>query len=974
MNKKIKFNAISSLLRLYILVSVTMLIPLVASAGNDSQLNTLANITAEILNDGEECKASSSNLAAAKLCRELGKQWNCQYNSCYSIKYRTDLVKKAASCVQISDAGLLRNCKLQIGQDLAYATVSGDFCDTSTSTAKSCLAQNKSWNCNLQMCLSNQSNRFISSKISNCYKLDDSALVQKCLQDEKTNSYQSIVNSCVPPNNFKGNDCSTDPERAWNCYSGQCVGKLFNDGMIETSKTCFTKNKESETLACLDVIKELTTSHVLSGFACNKQTTDAINCREQGKVYNCEFNSCVTKEQNESVATDAIKCMIKEDRDNEQAICRNKIKESLINTIAKGSLCTATAESTSCAVAGKTWNCHVNMCFTKMQNDQFASKITTCKMKEDQLQIDQCLDGLADKAIGTTLFTCDTTGNVAAEACAKEEGRGWNCSANLCFSDADNTLFFNDLKSCMLKDEPERTSCANELDTISLAMNNSSNLETDHSIELEGIEDIKDKINQLLAMSSMTALCPSGMLTAVGSSRAKSALLDSEKSSQEKIDGLNKKFSELEAKIAAEGVSIEIQYQVFDFLIQSLEEAEDIALDFGEGYAKAQKAYNMATVMGAFELTAVLTPLPACAMINMPLASKGKKITADIIQASEKLANDFITQREIIIEIKTVFEKHFKNKGSGLDINPDDNLAENGNSEQTGGKSGENLGNGVNKLGGNGNQFDIGGNGSGLNLGGLDSGNHISCLSADQSVDQNCDCRKSGTCYSLAAALNNKNFLGIHDKILSNPLIASSISDIDKASKGEVAFGSSGRAALGQTNMKLKHLGSNLLKQIKSIRKKNNLPPLAMGNLNDLDKKLKQLSSKKDNQFANSDQLSAILGGGDFMKGAVGDSLELSKNKLKQKGENFYNLDRNENKSSNNGVAALDLSKIFGKGSLKRGNSKNYRGLSYISSKDKDRADPEISEQTQINDDLNFSIFNIISNRYNVIKLTELFD
>ena len=197
--------------------------------------------------------------------------------------------------------------------------------------------------------------------------------------------------------------------------SGFCVS---NERSIEYI-TCQTKPEEEQQACTQDVARAVTKDYISGGEECaSKQSPEADSCRNAGRIYNCEFNQCLTEGQVNELGDQGAKCMELEDQEAKDT-CFNEVKNTAIEKAAVGEFCLKeSSEAKSCEQSGKSWNCNIDFCADEYQNKAIKEAVVECQNKPTKEEREYCME--YQKENGHYLL---------ASACAEAEApEGLKCS------------------------------------------------------------------------------------------------------------------------------------------------------------------------------------------------------------------------------------------------------------------------------------------------------------------------------------------------------------------------------------------------------------------------------------------------------------------------------------------------------------------------------------------------------------------
>jgi ribosomal protein L13E len=426
-----------------------------------------SEIAAQLLNDGDQCVQSSGTNSKAVDCRSSGSVWNCDMNICYTSEYRAEVLGEGLACYQNeSNPDRQNSCVENVKTRAVRNVAEGGLCDSSTNEAIQCAGAGKIYNCNVGQCLTIQQNHNLSNQVVNCYKLNDPTTRESCMRQTEVNIAVDLLTNCDDHSAPGAIACRRDSTRSWNCLANACLDKSFNDGVTDQTKSCIegpASNKDQ----CLEAIKLDVVRHIASGEACDKNTTEAKSCQNEGKIFNCNVGYCLTENQNQELTDKTVRCEQDSTSAAQRDQCINDLKNEAIRRVASGEMCDQTkAEAMMCSAQGKAWNCNVDACLTLEENLLLTDNIVRCETQTDnETDKKDCYAAIKENAIRHIASggNCDPT-TPEYIACAAEE-KTWNCNVNYCLTSEQNEVLTDEITKCQLEDNVTfKNQCMAELE------------------------------------------------------------------------------------------------------------------------------------------------------------------------------------------------------------------------------------------------------------------------------------------------------------------------------------------------------------------------------------------------------------------------------------------------------------------------------------------------------------------------------
>jgi ribosomal protein L13E len=411
-------------------------------------------IAAQILNDGEACVDETRTDATAMSCRAGGSIWSCGLNACYSEEYRTEVIDEGIACYRVETSpDRLNACVDNVKTKTIRNVAEGGLCDASTPEATQCAGSGKIYNCNVGQCLTIQQNQSLSNQVVNCYKIEDLTARESCMKQTEINVAVDLLTNCEAQSTPAAVVCRRDQTKSWNCLANSCLDKGFNDGVTDQTIACIEGPKEQQE-QCLEAVKLDVVRHVAGGSSCDQTTEEAVSCKNDGKIFNCNVGYCLTENQNQELVDNIVRCETESETAVEKDQCINDLKTDAIRRVASGQMCDQTKpEAMMCTAQGKVWNCNVENCLTLEENILLTDNIVRCETETaDEEEKRECYANIKEAAVRHIASggNCDPA-TPEAVACT-EEGKIWNCNINYCLTEEQNNVLTDEITTCQLED------------------------------------------------------------------------------------------------------------------------------------------------------------------------------------------------------------------------------------------------------------------------------------------------------------------------------------------------------------------------------------------------------------------------------------------------------------------------------------------------------------------------------------------
>lgn len=781
-------------------------------------INGVKNEAVRDVASGALCDNTSNEAIS---CAASGRIYNCNVGQCLTIAQNERLTSQVEKCYQGQDADERLQCMEQTKVNVAIDLLTN--CDAQSSPeAVMCRRDGtKSFNCLANSCLDKSFNDSISERTEACIR-EGGENQEACLEDIKGDVVRHIASgeSC-DQTTPKAKECQADG-KVYNCNVGYCLTESQNDELADRTVACELESKNSqEKEQCIADLKKEAITKVASGEMCDQKTNEAMMCTAQGKIWNCNVDACLSVEENILLTDQIVSCELETQTPREKDQCYKDMKEGVIRHIASGGNCDPSdAEAKACSAEGKVWNCNVNFCLTEAQNDVLADEIVKCQLLESTSQVNLCMAGLEDRAIDFLMRACDISNNPEAQRCG-ERGRVWNCQVNMCLSEEDHMRLVNAVKNCNAKPtKEEQQECHAELEDFAKMAENGEGLDSDKIKMPNNPSKIIHGGAAALGLAAGTQGCKSGYVVAAAGAYAVVNEMNTDKSTKSAMDALRERVKAMEERVKKEDASFELQVEVFDFSLQAIDEGIAIARMKDNGYGMVLGMYGVALGLTAVEMAMWWNPsMVVCGAMNVG-ASVGGMATVGLIKgAINKGIADLQKQRAHIQNIRDRFLHHFG--GHGALATDRNRKGPDGGDYQPGEQSPTTITmNPVAQRQRSASQAPERPTAA---------SQARSCLSNTKKPDANCECAKNNSCFqmdNLTSGIPQDNFDANMRNMVSGLSTDSMVNDANRVLRGEINSGDLNQGAINSRNQRILAHVDGMKDQINKGLAQNNKPPM----------------------------------------------------------------------------------------------------------------------------------------------------
>ena len=125
-------------------------------------------------------------------------------------------------------------------------------------------------------------------------------------------------------NSEEAKSCETSNKK-WNCNINLCVDNFQNEAISNAVIECQNKMTNETKQQCMNELKE--NGHYLLASACvEAKSPEGLKCSEDGNVWNCGANACVTEDMNGRLVEAYKKCQSKQSETEKQK-CMSELDE-----------------------------------------------------------------------------------------------------------------------------------------------------------------------------------------------------------------------------------------------------------------------------------------------------------------------------------------------------------------------------------------------------------------------------------------------------------------------------------------------------------------------------------------------------------------------------------------------------------------------------------------------------------------------
>lgn len=990
-----------------------------------------SELIGKILNDGEACRAASSGSSDANTCRTQGRIWNCDMNVCYTQAYRDDVVTRSLQCYENDTRPERQNaCVDGIKNQTVRDIASGSLCETTTPEAIACAGAGKIYNCNIKQCLTASQNLNLTTQVEACYKTSDVEARNACMKQTEVNVAVDLMSNCEAQSSPAAVACRRDPQRSFNCMANTCLDKTYNDSIVDGTKECM-KVTGADRDNCLNDLKIDVVKHIASGASCDKTIPAAKECSEKGNIYNCNVGYCLTEDQNNELVDKTVQCEVQSNNSAEKEQCLYDLKKDAVARVASGELCdkgtpeamscsaqgkvfncnvntcltieenllltdrivscemdtadlvakdacyktmreevikhvasgkncvNTSEESLACEAEGKIWNCNVNFCLTEEQNNVLSDEIVTCQVKESKLEIDNCMAALEDKAIDYLMRSCDVSENPEAKAC-QERGRVWNCQVKMCLSETDHQRLVTAVKNCnAMPTKEEQEACHAELKEFETMAEDGKGLDSSKVKMPSNPSKIVHGGAAALGLASGAMGCYSGYAISAAGALAVVNEMNTDKTAESSMKSLQERVKAMEERVKKEDASFELQVEVFDFSLQAIDEGIRIAEQKDSGYGMVLGMYGVALGITAIELAMWWDPSKmVCGAMNVGTSVAGMATVGMIKGAINKGIADLQAQRARIQTIKDRFLHHFG--GHGALASERNRKGEGGGDYEAGEQALATLGSSAQKPRNRAQSQD-------LTVIPSSAETARSCIDGQSKPDSACDCAKTNSCLQVEDLMGNAKST-MRDSNLNQMVSGlpseSILNDTNQILKGQLSAGELGRSAINTRNERVIEVTDKLMKPINENLAKQGEPTIGpvdeAGVMAFIDKFAKpQDISAMANRNADRLNVDDLIQDGK-LEGIEEDIKTLATSDLKPGAGILPNFNFDAFKFD-------DLGDVKLKNEV-TGDTDESENM-VLSKLEKDASPYEYnSTSVDVHKDPNMNLFNIISNRYNILR------
>lgn len=524
---------------------------------------------------------------------------------------------------------------------------------------------------------------------------------------------------------------------------------------MEDSGVCVSNERSADYLACQlkaegekaacekDVARGVTRDYISGGARCeNSGSPDAKACRDAGRVYNCEFNQCLTEDQVNELGDQGAECMSKEDQAAKDA-CFAKVKESAVRNAATGEYCLKdSAEAKACEESGKSWNCNMDFCADDLQNQAISDAVVECQNKKNETEKQHCMNDLKENGHYLLASACEEAQSPKGLECSAG-GNVWNCGANACVTPDMNGRLVEAYKRCQNKQsEAEKEACMAELNEIAAAASGGEQI-TEEDLKSPGSPAgvgfaVVGAIGALVG-SLVGGICASAAVNLISGAMAMMNEKKTAKMADQEMERLKAEYKKIEAKTKSDVISFEIQVEAINFYIMALDSAIRIAEQYAKMYDSVGNMFGVAMAIGVVEIAIYSMMKPPytagikCAGINIASGGIGMGLAKKASGIAKGMAADFKDQKAKLERIRDLFNKHFGQQGGLTQYAMNSGM---NRGMMTAGRSGS----------------VTSATGSGVKNENAEGGKEtVGCADSEGKFQENCACKSNNSCLSISS-------------------------------------------------------------------------------------------------------------------------------------------------------------------------------------------------------------------------------
>lgn len=835
----------------------------------DDCMSKLKDETVADIASGALC---DMNTPEAKSCAAEGKVYNCNISYCVDKEYNQKLSDKVVACYKEPNKEATDACMARVKDETIADIAGGANCNMTTPDAQACLAKDMVWNCEINYCVTAEYNQKLINGTKDCLARTTEEEKKACLDSLKDKTVKDVASGALCDETTAEAKSCAEKGMVFNCNVNYCLTEEYNNALAGKAANCYAMASKAETNACMKKLENDTAVDIAGGLLCKNDTPEAKSCINEGKVYNCNVEYCLTKEQNDQLAQELAACQTKPTAE-EKDKCMKELEAKATEFVAGGGLCDPnTPEAKACTAQGKVYNCNINLCITEAENEVLTEEAVRCQNMPTEEEKESCIAELKQVGAAYLATNCDTEGNEAANQC-KAEGKVWNCHANKCVTEEENKMLTRAILRCEGKTSPEdKQACYDEIREF-------EKLAQDQ----EGAVNIKDlEYKQKGGMGTAAALtvalagviaaavagCMSAAMLGVATLMAPNFENQTKDEAKTKMAQLKQEYAELEAKKGREGVSYEIQVEAFEFYLKALNTAAAIADKAAGNMSTLMGMFGVAMAMGAADIAIGFASCPACdwariacGTIVMGLAGKGMSTTSKYKSIASNMAKEYRNRANVIKDVLDRFKKLFGPDGGLEDVmakaeelkdrveaKSKANEANEKSIAAAGGSSAGSSGGSTSSTN-NKQQFDSPTSGSGnnptsgsLNANSSDpAGGERTCLNSKGKVDPDCNCQKNKSCRQFKLPMMSAQSKKLHDDLETNSILK----EVNDIASGKITVSHLNMNAIDKRNAKIRRIAYQLAKKSNDLLKKNGKKPVDLSD-SALVKFINERISKKD--------------------------------------------------------------------------------------------------------------------------------
>lgn len=261
------------------------------------------------------------------------------------------------------------------------------------------------------------------------------------------------------------------------------------------------------------------------------------------------------------------------------------------------------------------------------------------------------------------LNSCREEKRAQVDKCEGSNGRKWNCVMDTCTTKKDNDLFNQKYENCNnARNVADQTNCKAELKSIGQEIKSDEHkIKSEEFKVTEGGEAVKTIAAGLIGAVIFSTICPapspsSPSVAYIGAGISVVASIWNHMQAKKKMEKHQKEYKKLVAQMETNGMSVEIQIRVFRLMIQALKDMEEIADNKYKKHMIVTTLYATATAIAAVEAATFPYTFTACSILNIGALAVGTALEMNEMMKAKKMKSDYASRRSAVEKILKRFE------------------------------------------------------------------------------------------------------------------------------------------------------------------------------------------------------------------------------------------------------------------------------------------------------------------------------